>query len=62
MKKVFALFLVAGAIAFTTVSCGGEKKQEESTQETMTPEETPVDSAAVSTDTTTVSGDTTAAQ
>jgi hypothetical protein len=37
MKKVFVLFLMAGAISFA--SCGGEKKAEEST-ETAAPAET----------------------
>ena len=41
MKKVFVLFLMAGAISFA--SCGGEKKAEESTETTAPAENTPVE-------------------
>jgi uncharacterized Zn finger protein (UPF0148 family) len=44
MKKVFVLFLMAGAISFA--SCGGEKKAEEST-ETTAPAETTQETEAV---------------
>lgn len=45
MKKLFALFLVAGAITFS--SCGGEKPAETSADTTaVAPEATPVDTVA----------------
>lgn len=58
MKKVFAIFAIAGLIA--TASCGNKATEEVTVEETVIVEETPaVEEAPV--DTTAVSADTTAA-
>ena len=50
MKKLFALLMVAGSIAM--YSCGGEKKEEATTDSTATETqmEAPVDTAAAPVD------------
>lgn len=58
MKKVFAIFAIAGLIA--TASCGN-KTTEEVVEETVVVEETPVVEEAPAVDTTAVAADTTAA-
>jgi hypothetical protein len=58
MKKVFAIFAIAGLIA--TASCGN-KATEEVVEETVVVEETPVVEEAPEVDTTEVAADTTAA-
>jgi uncharacterized protein YcfL len=56
MKKVFAIFAIAGLIA--TASCGNKTTEEVTVEETVVVEETPVieeapaDSSAVATDST----------
>jgi hypothetical protein len=57
MKKVFAIFAIAGLIA--TASCGNKTTEEVTVEETVVVEETPVVEAPA--DTTAVSADTTAA-
>jgi len=58
MKKVFAIFAIAGLIA--TASCGN-KATEEVVEEVVVVEETPVVEEAPAVDTTAVAADTTAA-
>lgn len=58
MKKVFAIFAIAGLIA--TASCGNKTTEEVTVEETVIVEETPVVEEAPA-DTTAVSADTTAA-
>ena len=58
MKKVFAIFAIAGLIA--TTSCGN-KATEETVEETTVVEETPVVEEAPAVDTTATAADTTAA-
>lgn len=61
MKKVFAIFAIAGLIA--TSSCGNKATTEEATvEETVVVEETPVVEEAPAVDTTAVAADSTAAQ
>lgn len=50
MKKVFVLFLMAGALSFA--SCGGEKKAEEATETTAPAENNPVQPIEESADST----------
>ncbi|PZV81001.1 hypothetical protein CLV31_111168 [Algoriphagus aquaeductus] len=57
MKKVFAIFAIAGLIA--TTSCGN-KTTEETVEETTVVEETPVVEEAPAVDTAAVAADTTA--
>ncbi|MFL0682275.1 MAG: hypothetical protein ACK4SF_04300 [Algoriphagus aquaeductus] len=57
MKKVFAIFAIAGLIA--TASCGN-KTTEETVEETTVVEETPVVEEAPAVDTAAVAADTTA--
>lgn len=59
MKKVFAIFAIAGLIA--TASCGNKTTEEVTVEETVVVEETPVVEEAPAVDTTAVSADTTAA-
>lgn len=58
MKKVFAIFAIAGLIA--TASCGNKTTEEVTVEETVVVEETPVVEEAPL-DTTAVAADTTAA-
>ncbi len=58
MKKVFAIFAIAGLIA--TASCGN-KATEETVEEVVVVEETPVVEEAPAVDTAAVAVDTTAA-
>lgn len=58
MKKVFAIFAIAGLIA--TASCGNKTTEEVTVEETVVVEETPVVEEAPL-DTTAVAVDTTAA-
>ncbi|AMQ55646.1 hypothetical protein [Algoriphagus sanaruensis] len=60
MKKVFAIFAIAGLIA--TSSCGNKATEEAAVEETVVVEETPVVEEAPAVDTTAVAADTTAAQ
>lgn len=57
MKKVFAIFAIAGLIA--TASCGNKTTEEVTVEETVVVEETPVVEAPAA-DTTAVAADTTA--
>lgn len=59
MKKVFAIFAIAGLIA--TASCGNKTTEEVTVEETVVVEETPVVEEAPAVDTTAVAADTTAA-
>ncbi|GAB3228903.1 hypothetical protein J0A67_13640 [Algoriphagus aestuariicola] len=59
MKKVFAIFAIAGLIA--TASCGNKTTEETVVEETVVVEETPVVEEAPAVDTTAVAADTTAA-
>ncbi|GAA0878539.1 hypothetical protein GCM10009119_15070 [Algoriphagus jejuensis] len=59
MKKVFAIFAIAGLIA--TASCGNKATEEVTVEETVVVEETPVVEEAPAVDTTAVLADTTAA-
>ncbi len=59
MKKVFAIFAIAGLIA--TASCGNKTTEETVVEETVVVEETPVVEEAPVVDTTAVVADTTAA-
>ena len=58
MKKVFAIFAIAGLIA--TASCGNKTTEEVTVEETVVVEETPVVEEAPAVDTTAVMADTTA--
>lgn len=58
MKKVFAIFAIAGLIA--TASCGNKTTEEVTVEETVVVEETPVEEAPA-VDTTAVAADTTVA-
>lgn len=57
MKKVFAIFAIAGLIA--TASCGNKSTEEVTVEETVVVEETPVIEEAPVADTTAVEADTT---
>jgi hypothetical protein len=59
MKKVFAIFAIAGLIA--TASCGNKTTEEVTVEETVVVEETPVVEEAQVEDTTDVAADSTAA-
>ncbi|SEF71022.1 hypothetical protein [Algoriphagus boritolerans] len=59
MKKVFAIFAIAGLIA--TASCGNKSTEEVTVEETVVVEETPVVEEAPAVDTTAVAADSTAA-
>ena len=57
MKKVFAIFAIAGLIA--TASCGNKTTEEVTVEETVVVEETPVVEEAPAVDTTAVTVETT---
>lgn len=56
MKKVFAIFAIAGLIA--TASCGNKTTEEVTVEETVVVEETPVVEEAPAVDTTAVTVET----